>query len=213
MRGQELWNEVLEMFNDSNKQIYVYKGTETVGKVEIDNMGIDINSVLGAIVLYTAGICIDNWIRVVGQKCNEHNGISEYNSEQMNEDCTTIKGMLIVAQDIVGGIFAINISKFSESKKKVWYFAPDTIAWECLDMNYAEFIAWVAKGNTDEFYNSMKWKNWEEDCKNISFDKAYLIYPFLWSAECDLNTAAKSVVPFMELMGINLDYAKKLSSL
>ena len=31
-----------------------------------------------------------------------------------------------------------------------------------------------------------------EDCKNIPFDSGYLIYPFLWSAECDLHTAVKN---------------------
>ena len=210
MQEQELWNEVLGMFNNSNKQIHIYEGSETVGKIEIENMGIGINSVLGVIVLYTAGICIDNWIRVIGQKCNEHNGILQYNSEQMNEDSAAMKGMLIVAQDVVGGIFAVNISKYSESINKVWYFAPDTLEWECLDMNYAEFIAWAAKGNTDEFYNSMRWETWEEDCKNMNFDEACLIYPFLWAKECDVSTATKKVVPFMELMGINMEYVKEL---
>lgn len=210
MQEQGLWNKVSGIFNNSSKQVHIYEGTEAVGKEEIENMCIDINSVLGVIVLYTAGICVDNWIRVIGQNCNEHNGISQYNSEQINKDYTSMKGMLIVAQDIVGGIFAINTSKFSESREKVWYFAPDTLEWECLDMDYAGFISWIAKGNTDEFYNSMRWETWKKDCENINFDKAYLIYPFLWANECDLSTATKKVVPFMELMGINMEYAKKL---
>lgn len=209
MKEQELWDEVLGILNDSKKQIHIYKGTETVGKAEIDSIGVSINSVLGAIILYTAGICIDNWIRVIGQNCAEHNGIFQYNSDQINKKHNVMEGMLIVAQDIVGGIFAINVTRFNEYRKKVWYFAPDTLEWECLNINYAEFIAWAACGNTDEFYSGMRWETWVADCKNISFDKAFLIYPFLWSAECDLSAATKKVVPFIELKEMNMDYAER----
>ena len=79
MQRQELWREVLSLFNHSNKQVHIYEGIETAGMAEIENMGIDINSVLGVVVLYTQGISIENWIRVLGQKSNEHNGISQYN--------------------------------------------------------------------------------------------------------------------------------------
>lgn len=175
-------------------------------------MGININSVLGVIVRYTAGICVDNWIRVIGQRCNTHKGISQYNSEQISDVCILKMGMLMVAQDVVGGIFAINISRFVEGKKQVWYFAPDTLEWECLEMNYAEFIAWTAQGNTDEFYDSMRWETWKEDCKHADFDEACLIYPFLWSKECDLSTATKRIVPFKELEGINFEHAKKIDN-
>ncbi len=210
MQRQELWREVLSLFNNSNKQVHIYEGMETVGMAEIENMGIDINSVLGVIVLYTQGISIENWIRVLGQKSNEHNGISQYNSEQVNVDDAIMKGMLMVAQDIAGGVFAINKSRFTEGIDQVWYFAPDTLEWECMDMNYGEFVAWLAQGNTNEFYESMRWETWENDCHNIDFDQVCLIYPFLWSNECDLRTATKKVVPFRELLGINMEYAKKL---
>ena len=162
MQRQELWREVLSLFNNSNKQVHIYEGMETVGMAEIENMGIDINSVLGVIVLYTQGISIENWIRVLGQKSNEHNGISQYNSEQVNVDDAIMKGMLMVAQDIAGGVFAINKSRFTEGIDQVWYFAPDTLELECLDMNYGEFAAWLAQGNINEFYESMRWDTWEK---------------------------------------------------
>ena len=132
MQQQELWSKLLCMFNNSNKQICIYEGTKVHGKQEIGHMGISSDSVLGTVVLYTAGICIDNWIRIIGQKSKEHNGISQYNLDETKEECIIRKGMLIVAQDIVGGIFAINMSKFKDGIKQVWYFAPDTLEWECI---------------------------------------------------------------------------------
>ena len=206
---RDLWTEVLEMLNTSNKKIQIYNGAENIGAEEIETMGIARNSVLGVVVLYTEGIYIDNWSRVIGQRGKHHNGIIEYNSEQMhgNSDCLT--GMVVVAQDIVGGIFAINKSKFSEGHKKIWYFAPDTLEWECLDMNYAEYLAWLVQGDTNAFYDSMRWQGWEKDCEDVGFDKSFLIYPFLWSKECDLSTATKKIIPCKELININFDYAKK----
>ena len=73
--GRDLWAEVLEMLNTSNKKIQIYNGAENIGAEEIETMGIARNSVLGVIVLYTEGIYIDNWIRVIGQRGKHHNGI------------------------------------------------------------------------------------------------------------------------------------------
>ncbi len=82
-----------------------------------------------------------------------------------------------------GGIFALNAERFSEGIGEVWYFAPDTLAWEYLGMKYSEFIAWTAQGNIDEFYSTMRWSTWKEECKDIKFNEAILIYPFLWPNE------------------------------
>ena len=120
-----------------------------------------------------------------------------------------LEKMTIVGQDIVGGLFAINIGKYQEGIKKVWYFAPDTLQWECMDMNYAEFIAWAIQGNTDEFYSSMRWKCWKEDCSKAEFDEMILLYPFLWSKECNLENAVKKVVSSDELIRMNSEFAQK----
>ena len=117
--------------------------------------------------------------------------------------------MLIVATDVVGGIFAINLGKFDEGIGDVWYFAPDTLDWEDLELRYSEFIAWLAQGNIDEFYSSMRWTNWRESAKNVEFDKSILIYPFLWSEEVNIETASKSIVPFDELFATNMEYRDK----
>lgn len=101
---RDLWTEVLEMLNTSNKKIQIYNGAENIGAEEIETMGIARNSVLGVVVLYTEGIYIDNWIRVIGQRGKHHNGIIEYNSEQMNGNSDCLTGMVVVAQDIVGEI-------------------------------------------------------------------------------------------------------------
>ena len=69
---------------------------------EIKTLDLQQNRGLEMIVKYTAGVCVDNWIRVLGQSCTDHYGILVYNSKQAETEFTAMKGMLIVAQDVVG---------------------------------------------------------------------------------------------------------------
>lgn len=207
MKERDLWNEIYDLISASSKEICVFEGTDSVGYAELDKMNLLRQSTLGAIVTFSSGISIDNWIRIMGQESLIHKGILSYQGYQ--KENVAMEKMTIVGQDVVGGIFAINIGKYPEGLKKVWYFAPDTLQWECMDMNYAEFVAWAIQGNTDEFYSSMRWNGWKEDCSKAGFDEMILIYPFLWSKECNLETAAKNVVSSDELIRMNSEYAQK----
>lgn len=120
------------------------------------------------------------------------------------------KNMFVVATDVIGGIFAINQGKYCEDIGKVWYLAPDTLEWESLSFEYSEFIAWLAQGNINEFYQSMRWENWRDLATNVEIDQGILIYPFLWSDEIVIQNATKKIVPFYELISINMEYISKL---
>lgn len=206
MNEQDLWNEIYDLISESSKEICVFEGNESVGYMELKRMNIRSLSTLGAIVISSSGISIDNWLRIVGQENSARKGILSYNEYQKN---VVMEKMTIIGQDVVGGLFAINIGKYQEGLKKVWYFAPDTLQWECMDMNYAEFIAWAIQGDTDGFYSSMRWEGWKEDCSKAEFDEMILIYPSLWSNECNLETAAKKIVSSDELIRMNVEIAQK----
>lgn len=89
------------------------------------------DSVLECVITNCNGICIDNWIRILGQGNKKQHGVAYYNNLS-DDEC--LSGMFIVANDVVGGIYAINISKFETEKDMVWYFAPDTLEWESLEI-------------------------------------------------------------------------------
>lgn len=210
MEQDELWDEALSIINRSDKEVYVFGGERNIGIKETENLGLDKESFLGAIILYTSGICIDNWVRIIGQNSVDRRGIVLYNNDSSVQKELT-EGMLIVGQDIVGGIFAINNGKFREGIHQIWYFAPDTLEWECLDLDYFELFTWLLSENIDKFYSSMRWDNWREDCKLVRFDEVILIYPFLWSKECNLKSISKKIVPFEELRNLNFDLADKIN--
>lgn len=207
----DLWQEINNMLRSSNRKIDLNLDESKDGIKALDILKITSKSVLGSIILNTSGIVIDNWIRIFGHNSNINRGIIEYNVIEENGVATKVIKMLIVADDVVGGIFALNAGRFSEGIGKVWYFAPDTLEWEYLEMEYSEFIAWTTQGNIDEFYSTMRWSTWKEDCKNVKFNDAILIYPFLWSNEIQLEKADKKIVPSEELLKLNQEYSKKFN--
>lgn len=210
--NNELWNEINEMFMNSGRQVIINTKSFENGAKTKDILKITANSALGSVVLNTSGIVVDNWIRIFGHDCETNIGITAYNKIDSNGIATKIEKMLIVADDVVGGIFALNAGKFNTGIGVVWYFAPDTLEWESLELKYSEFLAWIAQGNIDDFYGTMRWSSWREICKKVKFDEAILIYPFLWSKELQIESADKKIVPAEELFEINQEYSKKIIS-
>ena len=200
-----LWNELEEMFETSGNSIKVYNAKVKTSGV-IEKIGVTTNSVLGCIIYNFEFLLVDNWVRVIGRGNKEKDGIIDFNSYFMKYE----KNMFVVATDVIGGIFAINQGKYCEDIGKVWYLAPDTLEWESLSFEYSEFIAWLAQGNINEFYQSMRWKNWRDLAINVEIDQGILIYPFLWSDEIIIQNATKKIVPFYELISINMEYISKL---
>lgn len=200
MEENNLWSQLKGIVEQTSKKVEVrdFKG---IFLNECIELGINPESLLGVIVSKTSGIVVDDWLRVLGE------GISKYNKETTE----VTNGMLVVAFDVAGGLFALNVGRFEEAQSAVWYFAPDTLEWESLDVSYTGFINWVLTGDTDGFYSSMRWENWEADCSKISFENVMHIYPFLWAKECNINTASKKIVPFNELFDLNLEFWAKFN--
>jgi len=166
-------------------------------------------SVLGSVVFNTAGIVVEKWIRLFGSGNDAlSKNISTVNKEN---DISEFSGFLLVADDVIGGLFAMNTGRYNEQLGNIWYFAPDTLDWEPLNMQYSEFFSWVISGNTNDFYNELRWSTWQEDVQNIEFNQALLIYPFLWSKESKNKTTSKKIVPTKELLSINIDFYRQFS--
>ncbi|NLM58821.1 MAG: DUF2625 family protein [Clostridium sp.] len=101
-------------------------------------MGIDENSVLGQIVINSSGIIVDSTLRVYANG----DGVDSRNIYNYNLELHKSFGdnVLIVADDIFGGLFAVNNGGFQGEIGEIFYFAPDTLEWGNLGINYPEFI-------------------------------------------------------------------------
>lgn len=204
MQDKELWNEILQVFSTSKSNIIQVPGENAIGENTVKMLGLNEKTALATIIYNVAGITIDNCIRILGQGNSEIVSIAEINKIE-NGIPTKIKGLLIVATDIFGGMYAMNTEEIDGVLGEIFYFGPDTLEWEVLNMKYSQFLYWTVNGNTEEFYESMKWNDWEKYAETTNFNQGILIYPFLWSQEIKLETASKKIVPFEELVNVNME--------
>lgn len=196
----KLWNEIKYILKNSTRKVKIINNK--VYDDTLNNLNIDKNSMLGQVITNTSGIFIDNYIRLFGNGSKDVSyNIYEYNLEfkKYFDD-----NMIIVADDVFGGLFSV-----TKEKNNILYFAPDTLQWENLEIDYKDFIKYISSEKIDEFYKSYKWSTFQEDIKDIKFNQGILIYPFLWSNECDIEKAKKSIVPFSELVQTNMEIREK----
>ncbi len=208
MQDKELWMEIQHAFSMSKAEINQIDGDIDIGAKVVKDLSLNEKTTFATIIYNTAGITINKTIRLLGQGNNEVVSILNVNAIE-NGVPTTIKGRLIVATDIFGGMYAMNVVEIDGAIGEIFYFAPDTLNWEPLKMKYSQFLMWTVNGNTNEFYSSMKWSDWEKYADSTGFNQGILIYPFLWSKEINIETATKKIVPFAELINVNMDYRRK----
>jgi hypothetical protein len=163
---------LFKIFNTDNKEVKVEYVFDTLIKE----------------LLTTGGIIINNgMIRIFGSGSKELNR----NLFDVNKDITE---HLIVADDVFGGIFSIDIKS-----KNMKYYAPDTQEWEDMEIDLGQFIWWVFNGDLNMYYESFLWDDFKKEIKNVDSNMAYLFYPFPFTEEFDINTCSKKIIPYKEV--------------
>ena len=117
---------------------------------------------------------------------------------------------IAVAQDAYGGLFALSCGDFPGDMERLWYYAPDTLAWEMLEMDYSAFLAWVCTEGPRRFYGAFSWADEGEILSRLAIDQGVLFYPFPWTAQYDAASASKKVIPLDELIELYADIQHQL---
>jgi hypothetical protein len=171
-------------------------------------------SPMGAIIYETGGLLIDHgWIRILGSGSERLNrSIIDWNKNKSFKEVGEPMPFLLIADDILGGFFAINSRGISSNGiGKVFYFAPDALEWEETEMSYSDFLIFCFTGDLKKFYEGYQWTNWEKDIENMDGDKGMSIIPFLWTKEGkqNIDTSSKQTVPLQELWDLYFDMQKR----
>ena len=200
-----LWNEILELINNSSKKKQI-EINEPSDFSMVSRLGLEKDSVIGQIIANTKGIIIDNTVRILGSgEKNKYTSIEQYNNEvgkYLGND------FFIIADDVFGGVFAFKKTGINEGST-IYYLAPDTLEWEDLEIVYVEFLTFFLNDKSNKFYETFKWESFSKDTEDIKPDQGILIYPYLWSKECNIEEASKKAVPMIELIQLNIEYRKK----
>lgn len=177
------------------------------------NLQVTTRSPMGAITFFTGGILIDSgWIRILGSGNDKLNrSIASWNKGKTISKFGEQPKYLLVADDVVGGMYAINAGGLGTDMGKMYYFAPESLAWEALDLTYSDFLNFCFNGDVKGFYKDFHWEGWEKDIIKVTGDQAFSFMPFLWTKEgADLNKVSKKPVPIEEVYSLNTKFQMAL---
>lgn len=132
-------------------------------------MQLSTRSPLGAIVYETGGIFIDHaWLRILGSG-NEKlpRGLFDWNFGKTFKQSGEQPSHLLIADDAIGGYFAINAGGIGSEIGKIYYHHPKNKNWENTNLTYSEFLGWALAGDLDDFYNALRWDTWQADIAKL----------------------------------------------
>lgn len=104
---------------------------------------------------------------------------------------------MIVAYDAAGGFFGMDMGKYGRTGH-VYYFAPDTLEWESTELAYSGFINWLANGDLEQYYQTFRWKGWQNDMGRLQTGQVFAYYPPLWTEEGGGESSSKAPVAVEE---------------
>lgn len=187
--------KILEEFDESSNDIKYLKFNKKITD------SIEIPQELKFILEHFSYITVNGYLKILGN--DSENGFSYCN--ELFSKCYNSNRCLI-AYDILGGLFAINI----EQLNVIEYFAPDTLEWEDLEIDYQDFLYWVTTNQLDTFYQELIVPDLFTLDLSLESNEVVLTYPFIWSMEYTPSGAVRKIVPFKELLEMNADFYRQL---
>jgi uncharacterized protein DUF2625 len=164
-------------------------------------------SPMGAIIYETGGLLIDfRWLRILGSGHPRlPRTLPGWNKGRTIDVAGRTPAFLLIADDVLGGFFAINGGGLGERHHNLFYFAPDSLSWEDMELGYSDFIQWCLSGDVAQFYGDYRWEGWEAEVLSMAGDRGYFIYPPLWTEGPPISERHRGTVPMAELYGLHIE--------
>jgi hypothetical protein len=159
---------------------------------------------MGAVIYESGGILVDHgWLRILGSGHPRlPRSLPEWNARRAFDGSGQPPPFVLVADDIVGGFYAIDGGGLGRTRGNVCYFAPDTLEWEDMQRGYSDFLVWCFSGDLARYYESLRWPGWEEETRGVRGDQALGIYPFLSCKGPAIGERHRKPVPIAEIYGM-----------
>lgn len=207
------WTLVQQWIDSAKNKVEILPVDIARAKDALYKTQVSTRSPMGAIIYSTGGLLVDNgWIRILGSGSTRLNRtLPDWNKGKSFTEFGERPAFLLIADDAVGGFYAINGGQFGNDAGKVYYLSPDNLKWEPLDLTYTGFLNFCFNGDLNGFYKNLRWANWQSEVSKLDGDKVYNFYPFLWTKEGkDINKNSRKVIPVEEQYMFNLSSRKQL---
>lgn len=207
------WPIVKDWIKSAKNSIEILTSDSSSAKDALVRTQVTTRSPMGAIIYMTGGILIDSgWIRILGSGNPKlTRTLPGWNKGKSFKEFGDASPYLLIADDVIGGFFMLNGGGLGKDVGKVYYFSPDNLTYEALDLSYSDFLNFCFNGDLDKFYKGSRWTGWKKDLSQLDGDKAFSFYPYLWSKEGkDINKNTKMAIPIEEIYNLNIRTRKEL---
>jgi hypothetical protein len=213
------WPALQELVRRSSVPVTVLPVERDDGERTLFRLQVASSTTLGALALETGGLLVDSgWLRLLGGGYLGDDGmladLAMANDLGDPEEDVPAPSVFTVAQDILGGRFAVNNGALPGEPGKVCYWGPDTLEWTPLGITHTAFVEWALSGALAQFYQDLRWPDWVDEVKGVPPDQGLACYPFLFSDEGrDIAETLRIPVPFDELTILLEDLARQVGYL
>ena len=212
-RSDPGWPLVKQWIDSAQNKVEILLCDTAKAKEALYRTQVTTRSPMGAIIYATGGLLIDDgWIRIIGSgNIKLNRTVPDWNKGKSFREYGEQPKFLLIADDAIGGYFAINGGEFGSDRGKIYYLSPDNLEWESLDLTYSDFLDFCFNGNLDDFYSNLRWTNWRDEVSKLDGNKAYNFFPPLWSKEGkDVNKSSRKPIPVEEQYQFSLATRKQL---
>lgn len=210
---ESAWPMIQAWVKDAKNQVEVLPPTDPARSRALLATQVTTRSPMGSIIYETGGLLIDHgWLRILGSGHPKlPRTLPDWNKSVGNDFTSKAPPFLLVADDAIGGFFAIDGGAFGKPGN-VFNFAPDSLRWEDTGKSYTDFIDFCFNGDLEKFYEGLRWQGWQADLKQLPGDKGFMIYPFLFAAGPPIDARQRKPVPLSELYGLFVEKANAAQS-
>lgn len=212
-KSDPAWPLVKEWIGKAKNPVETLPCDSVKAKAALFKTQVTTRSPMGAIIYSSGGLLVDSgWIRILGSGHTRLNRtLPDWNKGKSFKEFGEQPPFLFIADDAIGGFFAINGGGLGDDAGKVYYLSPDNVEWEPLDLTYTAFLNFCFNGDLADYYKNLRWNGWKNEVAKLDGNKTYNFFPPLWTKEGkDVNKTSRKVIPVEEQFSFTLDMRKQL---
>lgn len=208
------WPLVKKWIESAKNKVEVLPVDSAKAKETLYNAQVSTYATLGSVIYNTGGIMVDNgWIRILGSGSERlSRDIASWNKEKTIKEYGDKIPYLLIADDAIGGFFAINYGGLGPDVKNVYYLEPNTLTWQPLGAGYGEFLVFCFDSDLNKFYKGLRWSTWDQFIANLDGTKTYSFRPYLWQKDTDIEKSSRKLVGIEEMYRFNILKSKELNA-
>jgi len=175
------------------------------------NTQVTTRSPMGAIIYESGGILVDHgWLRILGSGHPRlPRSLPDWNFERSFAVSGQRPSFLLIADDVIGGFFAVDGGGLGLVPGKVCYLPPDTLKWENTEKGYSDFLVWCFNGDLQKYYQTERWVDWQKDMQSIRGDEMFGIIPPLCQDGPPIDARTRQVVRAAKIYELHIARSNK----